>query len=444
MTDPEINELIIQALEDGDLERARSQLKALHPSEIADVLESLPGKERESIWDLLEPGSEGDVLSHAQDAVRAGLLENMEPEQVAEATQDLESDDAADILQDLPEDIADTVLQSMDSQNRERLASILSYEEDTAGGLMNIDVVPVRADVSLEVVARYLKKLGALPDQTDMLMVVDRSNGYLGVLRLSDILTQKPELQVSDVMIKDDGILASTPDDDVARLFEQRDLISAAVIDQNNILLGRITVDDVVDVIQENAEEAVLNMAGLGEDDMFAPVFSSTRRRAIWLGINLFTAFLASWVIGRYEDTIQQLVALAVLMPIVASMGGIAGCQTLTLSVRGLAMGHISKKNSRALLRKEVSVGLLNGFIFAVIVAVLASLWFDNISLGIIIGAAMLINLIIAAFVGVFIPVTLNRLGIDPAIAGGVLLTTVTDVIGFVTFLGLATLFLVN
>lgn len=444
MSDLVLNEPLLQALEDGELDRARTLLKSLHPSEIADVLESLPGKERGSLWELIEPGAEGDVLSHAQDAVRAGLLEQMQPEEVAEATQGLESDDAADILQDLPEDVADTVLQSMDWQNRDRLASILSYEEDTAGGLMNIDVVPVRADVSLEVVARYLKQLGELPDTTDSLMVVDRENKYLGVLKLTEILTKKPSINVSEVMITDEGILASTADHDVARLFEQRDLVSAAVIDDQNTLLGRITVDDVVDVIQDEAEQAVFSMAGLGEDDMFAPVFSSTKRRAIWLGINLFTAFLASWVIGRFEDTIQHLVALAVLMPIVASMGGIAGSQTLTLSIRGLALGTVSKKNARALLRKEVSVGVLNGLIWACVVAFLATLWFDNSALGLIIGLAMVINLVIAAFAGVFIPVALDRLGIDPAIAGGVILTTVTDVIGFMTFLGLATIFLVS
>jgi magnesium transporter len=432
------------ALVNGELDRARSLLKSLHPSEIADVLESLPGKERESLWDLVEPGAEGDVLTHAQDAVRAGLLEQMAPEEVAEFTQGLESDDAADILQDLPEDVADAVLLSMDSQNRERLASILSYEEDTAGGLMNIDVVPVRADVSLEVVTRYLMKLGDLPETTDSLMVVNRKNKYLGVLKLTDILTKRPSVTVSEAMIADEGILANTSDSDVARLFEQRDLISAAVIDDENTLLGRITVDDVVDVIQDDAEQALLNMAGLGENDMFAPVLSSTKRRAIWLGINLFTAFLASWVIGQFEETIQDLVALAILMPIVASMGGIAGSQTLTLSIRGLALGQISKKNVRSLLRKEVSVGLLNGLIWAAVVALLATLWFDNSALGVIIGLAMLINLIIAAFAGVFIPVTLDKLGIDPAIAGGVLLTTVTDVVGFMTFLGLATLFLIS
>ena len=442
MNEAVLKKSLHQALDSGQLTLARDLLKELHPSEIADILESLPSKAREALWDLVEPEMEGDVLSHAQDVVRASLLEQMHPQEVAAATKGLETDDAADILQDLPDDVVDSVLLSMDSQNRERVASILSYEEDTAGGLMNIDVVQVRADVSLDVVARYLRKLGALPQQTDNLMVVDRGTRYVGVLSLANILTRKPTDMVADTMVADAGIPADMPDTDVAKLFEQRDLFSAAVVDEEGKLLGRITVDDVVDVIQEDAEQAVLNMAGLGENDMFAPVLSSTKRRAIWLGINLLTAFLASWVIGRFEDTIQQLVALAVLMPIVASMGGIAGSQTLTLSIRGLALGQISKTNARSLVYKETAVGILNGLVWACAVSLLSILWFGDLALGLIIGLAMAINLIIAAMAGSLIPLTLKRMGIDPAIAGGVILTTVTDVVGFMTFLGLATLFL--
>ena len=431
-----------EAFEEEDYGRVDELLVELHPSEIADLLESLPVKSRELLWGLIQPELQGDVLSHAQDAVRTSLLELMHPKQVADATIGLDTDDAADILQDLPEDVIESVLRSMDAQNRDRVSSILSYPEDTAGGLMNIDVVSVRADVSIDVVARYLRQLGELPEQTDSLMVVDRQNLYVGMLPLSLILTTRPEATVGETMEKGVAIPANTNDHDVAKTFEQRDMFSAAVVDDEGRLLGRITVDDVVDVIQEEAGQAVYSMAGLGDDDMFAPVLFSAKRRAVWLGINLVTAFLASWVIGRFENTIQQLVALAVLMPIVASMGGIAGSQTLTIAIRGLALGQLSKSNSRFLMLKECAVGLLNGMVWACVVAVVAILWFKDVPLGLIIGLAMIINLLIAAIAGAVIPLTLKKFGVDPAIAGGVLLTTVTDVIGFMTFLGLATIFL--
>lgn len=433
-----------KALDAGEFDHARVLLAGLHPSEIADVLEGLPGKLRDITWSLIEPDLEGDVLAHIQDAVRTDLLEQMQPQEVAEATKDLETDVAADILQDLPEDVIDNVLLSMDEQNRRRVASILSYPEDTAGGLMNIDVVSVRTDVTLDVVARYLRLLGEIPEKTDNLMVVDRDNNYLGVLALPDVLIREPEETVGEWMTEAIGLPADTSDNDVVKLFEQRDLVSAAVVDEDNRLLGRITVDDVVDVIQDEAEHAVRSMAGLGDDDMFAPVITSTRRRAVWLGINLMTVFLASWVIGRFEETIQQLVALAVLMPIVASMGGIAGSQTLTIAIRGIALGQIAKTNVRALFIKEIAVALLNGIVWACVVAAVVIAWFDDTALGAIIGLAMIINLLIAAFAGAIIPLVLKRFGIDPAIAGSVILTTLTDVVGFLTFLGLATLFLVS
>lgn len=441
---PQAIDQIHQILDAGELDKARELLAELHPSEIADVLEGLPSKQRETAWELVEPALEGDVLSHIQDVVRADLLEQMQPREVAEATQDLETDVATDILQDLPEDVIDSVLLAMDEQNRQRVASMLSYPEDTAGGLTNIDVVSVRADVSLDTVARYLRLLGQIPEKTDQLMVVDRDNHYLGVLALTDVLIRDPEDEVGTWMTETVGLSADTPDGEVVRLFEQRDLVSAAVVDGDQRLLGRITVDDVVDVIQDEAEQTVRSMAGLGEDDMFAPVFTSARRRGIWLGINLTHAFLASWVIGRFEETIQQLVALAVLMPIVASMGGIAGSQTLTIAIRGIAVGQIARSNIRALLVKEIAVAILNGLVWACVVAGVVIVWFENTSLGAIIGLAMVINLVVAAFAGALIPLGLKHYGIDPAIAGGVILTTITDVVGFLTFLGLATLFLVS
>ena len=441
---PTVTELLHESLGEDTVDRTRDLLSQMHPSEIADVLEGLPGKSRETLWNLIDPNVEGDVLSELQDAVRAELLESMHPREVAEATKNLDADDAVDIIQDLPVDVQDSVLLSMDEQNRLRIASALSYPEDSAGGLMNIDVISVRADVSLDVVMRYLRRLGKIPEKTDNLMVVDRNNKYLGVLTLSDILLGDPATGVGEIMAEQTGISADTSAIDVAKMFETRDLVSAAVVDHDNNLLGRITVDDVVDVIQEEAEHTFRSMAGLGDDDMFAPVITSTKRRAMWLGINLATAFLAAWVIGRFEDTIQQLVALAVLMPIVAGMGGIAGSQTLTIAIRGIALGQISRSNAMALLLKESAVGILNGLIWAVVVALIVIIWFQNLPLGIIIGLAMIINLVIAAIAGALIPVALKRFNIDPAIAGGVLLTTVTDVVGFMTFLGLATLFLVT
>jgi magnesium transporter len=309
---------------------------------------------------------------------------------------------------------------------------------------MNIDIVSVRADVTLDVVMRYLRLLREIPEKTDSLMVVDRENKYLGVLALTDILSKDPESSVGEVMTTKTGIPALTPANDVTKMFEQRDLFSAAVVDENNMLLGRITVDDVVDVIQEEAEHTVRSMAGLGMDDMFAPVIPSVKRRAVWLAVNVCTAFLAAYVIGRFEDTIEQLVALAVLMPIVAGMGGIAGSQTLTITVRGIALGQLGRSNVRALILKELAVGIMNGIIWACVVAGIVIFWFGNWQLGTVIGFAMLINLSIAALSGTIIPLTLKHLGIDPAIASPVFLTTVTDVVGFVTFLGLATLFLLS
>ncbi len=435
-------EKLIGFLEDGNFDQVRSLLESFHPSEVADLLESLPGRSRKALWELVDPEVEGDVLTEVQDVVRAGLLEQMQPQEVAEVTQGLDTDDAADILQDLPEELVGSVLLSMDTQNRERIASLLSYPEDTAGGLMDTDVVWVRADVSLDVVARYLRQLGEVPEHTDSLIVVDRENHYLGLLALADVLVNKSEDSVGEHMFEGIGIPADMPAEDVARLFEQRDLISTAVLDKDRKLLGRITIDDVVDVIQEQAEQTMRSMAGLGEDDLFASVLSSTRRRAVWLGISLISVFLAAWVIGRFEATIEELVALAILMPIVAGMGGIAGSQALTISVRGLALGQISRQNARSLILKEFAVGLINGALFATVVGVVATLWFSDRGLGLIIGLAMIINLICAALAGSMIPLILKKFGVDPAIAGGVILTTVTDVVGFMTFLGLATVFL--
>jgi len=444
-TEQPILDRLQEALDNEQYSAARELLRELHPSEIADLLESLPSQDRRQVWWLIDPDVAGDVLSHAQESVRVSLLELMQPQDVVDATSTLDTDDAADILQDLPETLIESVLQAMDEQNRQRLASVLSYPEDTAGGLMNLDVIPVRADVTLDVVTRFLRRRNEIPDGTDALMVVDRENKYLGVLPLSALFLNDPESTVGECMNTDiEPIPATQPASEVARLFEQRDFVSAPVVDEDNRLLGRITVDDIIDVIQEEAEQTFRRMAGIEEHDIFAPVLPSARRRAVWLGINLVTAFIAAAVIGRFEATIQQLVALAVLMPIVASMGGVAGTQTLTIAVRGLALGQVGKSNIRPLLFKEIAISLLNGILWAVVIGLAADLWFGNHTISLIIGAAIVITLLFGAIAGAAIPLLLKQMGIDPAIAGGVLLTTVTDVIGFFSFLGLATLVLID
>ena len=434
------------ALESGGaLVNARKMLKSLHPAEIAHLLESVPPRERALAWELVDAELEGDVLSHIGDEVRASLLRLMDTNELVAATEGMETDDLADILQDLPRVVIRTVLQSMDEQDRQRVEAVLSYPEDTAGGLMNTDTITVRPDVTLDVVLRYLRRRGEIPETTDSLIVVTRADQYIGLLSLADLLTQDPSLAVAEVMMRDvEGIPATLPAGEVSNLFEQLDLISAPVINDAGQLLGRITIDDVVDVIRDEAEHSLMSMAGLREEeDIFAPVVISAQRRAVWLGINLMTAFLASWVIGLFEATIEKIVALAVLMPIVASMGGIAGSQTITLVIRGMALGRVGAANAKRVVMKELAVGALNGILWAAVVAVVASVWYKDYRIGAIIAAAMAINLITAALVGATLPLLLRRMGADPALAGSVVLTTVTDVIGFMAFLGLATVFLI-
>ena len=440
-----VAETVTDLLQGGTVPEARRMLNALHPAEIAHLLESFPAPERKLLWELVDEDNGGDVLLQVNDEVRSGLIREMDDEELLAATSGMDTDDLADFMQDLPRTLTGEVLRSLDNQNRQRLEAVLAYPEDSAGGLMNTDTVTVRPDVSLDVVLRYLRMRGEMPELTDHLFVVSRFDHFLGVLRVGDLLTRDPAARVEEVLDTEaTAIPAETPERDVARMFEDRDLISAPVLDDRGRLIGRITIDDVVDVIREEAERSILGMAGLGEDeDLFAPVLSSTRRRALWLGLNLLTALLAAYVIGLFEATIQQVVALAVLMPVVASMGGIAGTQTLALVIRALALGQIASRNTRALLYKEIGIGVLNGLLWAAILAGIAILWFGRPALGAIIAAAMTINLVVAALSGVGVPLILKRLGVDPALAGGVVLTTVTDVIGFLAFLGLATLFLI-
>jgi magnesium transporter len=421
-------------------------MNALHPAEIADLLESLPPRQRKLLWGLVDADIEGPVLLEVGEEVRHSLISEMEADEILAAAEGLDVDDLADFLQSLPDTLLQETLQGMDKQNRDRLEEVLSYPEDSAGGLMDTDLVTVRADVPLDVVLRYLRMKGELPEHTNQLFVVDRYGNYQGVMSLHPLLTQDPEMLVADAMDGEiSAINASALSSDVSRMFEDLDLVTAPVVDDHNRLLGRITVDDVVDVIRDEAEHSVLSMAGLSEDhDIFAPVVQSGRRRGVWLGVNLATAFLASWVIGRFTATLDQIVALAVLMPIVASMGGIAGSQTLTLVIRGQALGQVGHANVRWLLNRELAVALLNGALWALVVAAIAVLWFDDYAIGAVIGTALIINLLAAAASGVVIPFVLRQMNVDPALAGGVILTTVTDVIGFVAFLGLATVFLLR
>lgn len=438
-----IQDALHEALEQADEERLNSLLTTAHPADIAHLLSTLPLKQRTALWHA-EALIQSEVLAYVNDNIRAELIEDMPAEDVAAATEQMDTDDAVDLLQDLPEERVEEVLQAMDELRRLRLTQILSYDEDTAGGLMNTDTLTVRLDLRLSTVLRYLRRHEKLPEKTEALLVVDMENRYQGMLFLTDLIIQDPELKVSEVMsLSIEAIPASSSTREVARIFEHRDLLTAPVVDENGVLLGRITVDDVMDVIRSEAEHAFMRHAGLDEeDDMFAPILTTSRNRAVWLGINLATAFLAAWVIGQFEATLEQVVALAVLMPIVASMGGIAGSQTLTVMIRGIALDKVNNKNAPWLLRKEVAVGILNGLLWAVVVAGISIVWFHDYLLGLIIGAAVTINLFFAAFSGMLVPLLLKRFSIDPALAGGVILTTVTDVIGFASFLGLATLFL--
>ena len=432
-------QLLREQLDSGGLRSARQMIQGLHPAEIAHLLESVPLHERAILWEMVEPDDEGDILVEVVDEVRDGLIKGMATEELIAATDGMELDDLADLLVDLPEAVTQQVLQSLDGQDQERLRQVLAYDEDCAGGLMNIDVVTVRPDVSLEVVTRYLRARGEMPDGTDSIFVVNRHDKYLGSLYLSRLLTTDLDTPVSDVMSSDIlPIPAHTPSAEVVWEFEHRDLLSAAVVNEDYRVVGRITVDDVVDEIRDEAEHSLMSAAGLDEeDDMFAPVVKSATRRALWLGVNLCTAFLAAAVVDIFQTTLDKIVLLAVLMPVVPSMGGVAGSQSLTIITRAIALGQIDRSNARRILRKELLVGILNGVGWAVVVSAATYLWFGDWLIGGVVGAAMFINMFVAALAGFVIPLTLKRLNIDPALAGGVVLTTITDVIGYMAFLGL-------
>ncbi len=436
-------EKLRQSLDGGQMRSARLLIANLRPTELARLLEALPLRERAFVWEMVDSELGGEVLVEVGEEVRDGLIKGMQTEELLAAIDGMELDDLADLVADLPETLTQEVLRSLDQQDHDRLQQVLVYDEDSAGGLMNVDIVTVRPDVTLNVVIRYLHARGEIPDGTDSIFVANRSNEYQGALLLTRLLTQNSELLVSEVMSTDiEPIHALTPSEEVVREFENRDLLSAPVVDDENHVVGRITIDDVVDVIRDEAEHSLMGAAGLDEeDDMFAPATRSASRRSVWLGINLATAFLAASVVDIFQTTVDKAVLFAVLMPVVPSMGGVAGTQSLTIMTRAIALGQIDRSNARGLFRKEILVGMLNGLLWALVVATCAYLWFGDLLIGAIIAGAMAINLVTAAGAGFTIPLLLKRMSIDPALAGGVVLTTITDVVGYFSFLGLGAYF---
>jgi magnesium transporter len=438
--------LLSDALDSGRLGPVRRLVNTLAPAEIGNLLESLPPGKREVVWGLVDPEDDGEVLVHVGEEVRESLLADMDPDEIIAAVEDLDIDDLADLVEDLPDTVIDEVLKSMDRENRERLEQVLSYPEDSAGRLMNPDVVTVRADVNVDVVLRYLRLRGELPDHTDHLFVVSRRHQYLGRLSLASLVTHEDNTPINRLIDDEQpAIDVGESAEEVARQFSDHDWVSAPVVDDNNILLGRITIDDVVDIIRSQAEHQALGAAGLDEEeDLFSPIRRAVRGRVVWLGINLCTAFLAASVIGQFEMTLQKVVALAVLMPIVAGVGGNAAVQVLTLMVRGIALGQVGQSNARILLWKESRVALINGTLIGTVVGIIAFLWFHSFLLSLVITLALIINFCAAALAGVLLPLLLKRLNVDPAVAGTVVVTAVTDVMGFFSFLGLATLILLH
>ena len=430
------------ALRSGALGDVAGILADMSPGDVAYFIASSPPDYRDVLLGFLEPEQEALVVNELPDELRNAALADRAPEAVAEIVEQLDDDDVADILHELPDDLTGRVLASLDEQYRQRLQTVLSFSDDSAGGLMSTDIITIRADLTLDVVLRYLRRHSEIPSNTDNLIVVNRHGRFVGLLPIGILLVSDPAISVREMMITDQAAIdVDTPATEVARRFERNDWISAPVVDGNGQLLGRITIDDVVDVIMEEADHSLTSLAGLAEEDTFASVWQSAPRRAVWLGVNLATALLASSVINLFQATIEKVVALAVLMPIVASMGGIAGTQSLTILIRAMAMGQINDRNQFWVVGRESLVGALNGMLWALVIAATAAIWFEDLTLGFIIACAMLINLITAGCAGAGLPLLLKKLHVDPALAGGVLVTTVTDVVGFLAFLGLATLF---
>tara|TARA_B100001063_G_scaffold245175_1_gene280047 strand:- start:1032 stop:2375 length:1344 start_codon:yes stop_codon:yes gene_type:complete len=435
-----------RAIDSDTLNQIKLDLNNLSPPDIAHQLEVAPPRYRHILWRLIDKDTSGAVLHDLSDEFQSEFLTKMDGAEVALLTQGLNVDDVVDILQHLPEQVIPEVLKAMSVQDRQRIETVLVFDENTAGGLMDTDIITVRPDISVDVVLRYLRRFNQIPDTTDNLFVVSRNDTFMGNLPIGKLLTSSPSTMVVDAMNTDvKAINIGLLDSEVATRFQRYNLISAPVINDDNRLLGRITIDDVVDVITDDADHSLLAMAGLSDtEDTFSSIKRAAPRRAAWLGVNLFTAILASSAISLFEETLDQLVALAILMPIVASMGGVAGSQTLTVVIRGMALGQVDKNNLNWLISKEFAVSAINGIIYALVVGSLVSVWFQDGRIAMIMGLAMAINLIVAALTGTILPLVLKSLKIDPALAGSVVLTTITDIVGFVTFLGLAAVFLIS
>lgn len=429
-----------------NLAELQKRLDELHPADVASLLEALPLDDRLQVWDLVKAERDGEILLEVSDAVRESLIDSMDRKELLAAAGTLDTDEIADLAPDLPQDVIIDLLHSLDVRKRAHLQSALSFPEDTVGALMDFDMVTIRPDVTVEVALRYLRRLGDLPDQTDKLFVVERDDSLVGVLPVKRLLIHDPEVYLAAIMADDPVTLH--PEDaarDAAQAFEKYDLVSAPVVDGESRIVGRVTVDAVVDFIREESDSEVLNLAGLREEeDLFASVWKSVQNRWTWLAVNLVTAFVASRVIGLFEGTIEKLVALATLMPIIAGMGGNSGNQTITMIVRALALGQINPDSARMLLLKEIGVSFLNGLIWGSSVGLVAYLLYENIALSLVMVGAMTLNLLLAAVMGVVIPLTMYRFGRDPAVGSSVMITAVTDSGGFFIFLGLATLFLVH
>lgn len=437
--------MIIDALNAGKFVSVRKILHETPACDVALILESSPSKTRDELWELLDTDYHGDVLEELSEDVRNGIISKMMPDNVVEALEDMDTDDLAETLSTLPMDVVQDILDSMDAQDRHRAEQALSYGEETAGFIMNTDTITLRPDVSIDVILRYLRLRGELPENTDTFYVVNRSDVLIGSVPVTRLLTSPSEMTVAEIMDEEPEVITvSTPDDQVAMLFERYNWLSAPVVDENHLLVGRVTIDDVVDIIREDAEHSMMSMAGLDdEEDTFAPVMQSTKRRSVWLGVNLITALLAAMVSDLFEQTLAQLAVLAILNTIVPSMGGVAGNQTLTLVIRGMALGHVNESNQKFLISKELAIGFLNGMIWAVLIATVVALWKQDFQLGVIIAFAMMMNMVAAGLSGATLPLIMKKLKIDPALAGSVILTTITDVVGIFAFLGTATLFLI-
>ena len=435
---------INEALGAGQTKLAKEMLQQLQPCDVALLLESSRSRNRLDIWQLIQPDLYSDVLEELSDDVRNGIIKNMLPEKVADALEEMDTDNLVDTLRGLPQEVAKNLLAAMDEQDRSRAELGLSYGDETAGFIMNTDAISLRQGINVDVILRYLRLKGDMPEHTDTLYVVDNNDKLMGGVALTRLITAAADAPIESLIKDSEAIPADMMDNEVASLFERYNWLSAPVVDENNKLLGRITIDDVVDIIREDAEHSMMSMAGLDdEEDTFAPVVKSTQRRSIWLGVNLLTALMAAAVSDFFEATLSQLAVLAILNTIVPSMGGVAGNQTLTLVIRGMALGHVNSANARWLISKELAIGFLNGVIWSVLIASVIAIWKQDLMLGAVIAFAMLINMVAAGLAGASLPIIMKRLKIDPALAGSVILTTITDVVGIFAFLGTATWLLI-